>query len=334
MIWPLSVMQLIGFFFTCVSINSTGGIYSVDFFWVVLLITNATLLTSVNFGIVLSVFGVIATVFFFYLNQKGFSNYAQAAIDTNGYHALFTIPFLILMLTSMLAVYKRILTNVQQKLEEAQTTKIKELDSKVNELLAEMESLRSSLAQDFHDEFGNKLAGLSMLAYQLNATLPIENDKEMLQQISQKIEDTSREIYASGKDFVWSMKNIQLSPNELFRYISDFGKDAFSLSEVRFLSSNKLKEEKSTIEHTFDLVLLLKEAISNAMKHSEASEIVFEISEVGNRLVFLVKDNGKGFSQNHTSNGFGLRGMKERAEKMNAQLQITANDGTIIKLSL
>jgi Signal transduction histidine kinase len=78
-----------------------------------------------------------------------------------------------------------------------------------------------------------------------------------------------------------------------------------------------------------ELLRICQEALQNVLKHSGA-QLVHIYMEYENRLLRLsIKDDGKGFEQNAASQRghFGLIGMRERAEKIGADLKIQSASG-------
>jgi len=92
-------------------------------------------------------------------------------------------------------------------------------------------------------------------------------------------------------------------------------------------------------ERALNLLRILQEAFTNALKHSEASRIILSTySESFNddRCLINIKitDNGKGFKED-IKNGNGLKNMKYRAKKIKAELTIETTDkGTCITIAL
>ncbi|MEN9981304.1 MAG: hypothetical protein RL542_1091, partial [Bacteroidota bacterium] len=82
---------------------------------------------------------------------------------------------------------------------------------------------------------------------------------------------------------------------------------------------------------------IIQEALSNVSKYAEASECQVVISIKDKQTIdLLISDNGKGFDINTiTTQGIGLKNMKERAEKVNSNLSITTQlgEGTQIQCS-
>ncbi len=86
---------------------------------------------------------------------------------------------------------------------------------------------------------------------------------------------------------------------------------------------------------TLQILRILQEAVTNAIKYAKASEITISTGTGKDGKVYLtVADNGNGIPHSAT-NGRGLQNMKRRAEIINAKLEIVSNDtGVLLKLTL
>jgi len=73
-----------------------------------------------------------------------------------------------------------------------------------------------------------------------------------------------------------------------------------------------------------NLLRIGQEALTNAIRHAHADEIRVELAYDRDQFCLRVRDNGQGFGVGHipASEGFGLLGMSERAERIGAQLTI------------
>ena len=76
-----------------------------------------------------------------------------------------------------------------------------------------------------------------------------------------------------------------------------------------------------------EVFLIFKEAINNAVRHSECSsvEIIFGVND--NWLMLKITDNGRSFDPARTSGGHGLASMKYRAQSIGGELEILAQPG-------
>ena len=85
------------------------------------------------------------------------------------------------------------------------------------------------------------------------------------------------------------------------------------------------------------LFRICQEAFTNAQRHSEASNIAIVLTFAERSVLLKISDDGRGFSPLQANDmGFGLSGMKKRAERIGALLTIQSNgsDGTTIFLEL
>jgi signal transduction histidine kinase len=72
-----------------------------------------------------------------------------------------------------------------------------------------------------------------------------------------------------------------------------------------------------------EIVGIVQEALTNAVRHSRAKRITVRASAVRSLGVRLsVADDGRGFARDRNSSGFGLTSMRERADRIGASLTI------------
>lgn len=77
-----------------------------------------------------------------------------------------------------------------------------------------------------------------------------------------------------------------------------------------------------------DILQIVREAISNALRHGEASQITVRLHEDGDRLALLVADNGTGFNTATVSRGGnGIANFRARAALLKAELRLDSQPG-------
>ena len=80
------------------------------------------------------------------------------------------------------------------------------------------------------------------------------------------------------------------------------------------------------------LFLIGREAVVNALRHSEATKIEVELQYLRRLLRLFVRDNGRGINpervQKAADSHWGLRRMRDRADNMGAQFSIWTRPGT------
>jgi signal transduction histidine kinase/DNA-binding NarL/FixJ family response regulator len=80
---------------------------------------------------------------------------------------------------------------------------------------------------------------------------------------------------------------------------------------------------------------IFQEAVTNARKHADAAELYVRL-RAGEGLVLSIEDDGAGFVPSGLTEGFGLRGMRERAEEIGGRLIVssTTSRGTSVNLTV
>ena len=101
-------------------------------------------------------------------------------------------------------------------------------------------------------------------------------------------------------------------------------------------------DELFSPEAQINIYRIFQEALTNIVRHAQATRIEVKISKPGNRVSFLFKDNGKGFdlkkarSRHLSKRGLGLTTMNERALMAGGNLRIWSrkDKGTGIVLTI
>lgn len=72
---------------------------------------------------------------------------------------------------------------------------------------------------------------------------------------------------------------------------------------------------------------IVQECMTNAVKHAEASLVSVVVSETGGHVTIRVGDDGRGFELAASTQGFGLRGIRERVEALGGTLRLASTPG-------
>jgi signal transduction histidine kinase len=206
---------------------------------------------------------------------------------------------------------------------------------KANELLQNrMQNIRNRIAQDLHDEIGSTLSSISILS---NQALKIQDKSETLSAM-EEIKDSSISLMEKMDDIVWSINPRNDSLENLMQRIKRFAITLFEAKDIEYNISiqENINEVVISMERRQHIFLILKEAINNLAKYSDATYAEFAVKYEDKGLEILIRDNGKGFDPSKPFTGNGLLGMKNRADTMGATLIInsTPDNGSAIRLTL
>lgn len=176
--------------------------------------------------------------------------------------------------------------------------------------------IRQQIAHDFHDELGGKLSIISMYAELTSQQL--DRDPVAAKGYLYKISLHASRLYETVKDMLWALNPDLDNSHDLLLRLKDFGEELFSDSPIQFSvkSSGDLQQLKLPLDQKRHLLLLFKEAMHNALKHSNAKLVLLEATITGREVVFSLQDDGTGFDPATAYAGEGLKSMKNRAEKI------------------
>ena len=124
-------------------------------------------------------------------------------------------------------------------------------------------------------------------------------------------------------------------PETLKDYIVQFNQMSEVDAQLVLPAAPMLSLPPETVLH---LLRVVQEALTNARKHAQASQIRVEITQNNGFVRLEISDNGQGFTHRETllssNRSFGLRTMQERADEIGAQLQIRSEVGQGTRVSL
>jgi signal transduction histidine kinase len=116
------------------------------------------------------------------------------------------------------------------------------------------------------------------------------------------------------------------------RYVEDFG-DRFAL-DARFDGDGV--EPVLPPRTQAEVLRIIQEALNNVRKHADATVVRVSAAVADGGMEISVTDNGRGFDPQSVTTGFGLTGMRERADLVGAQLDFRSepSNGTTVRLRL
>lgn len=180
---------------------------------------------------------------------------------------------------------------------------------------------RERIARDLHDLLGHTLSIITLkseLAYRL-----IDMDKEKAKQEIKAIEDISRKTLQEVRSAISGYRS-----RGLLAELSN-AKLTLDLAKIDFEYSGDLSLFSPLQE--VSLGLIVREAITNIVRHSKASKAYANVLLKGSNIIFEMADNGIGMKDEE---GNGLRGMRERIEALNGTVSISSKKGMSLVISL
>jgi PAS domain S-box-containing protein len=196
---------------------------------------------------------------------------------------------------------------------------------------------RTSVQRDLHDTICQDLSGIAFLAEAAKEDLH-ENPGEAAKSLD-KIIALNEKALEQAKNIARGLNPLSNQPDALERALKELAHHVREIYGIpcRLVSRKRVSMADSLV--STQLYLIAREAVINAVKHAEASEIHVALSPRGRTLTVRVMDNGKGFDHPETVKGetsAGLKAMRERAHLIGATLDIHPGKsrGTVVECHL
>ncbi len=180
---------------------------------------------------------------------------------------------------------------------------------------------RERIARDLHDVLGHTLSVI-ILKSELAGKL-IDRDPQRAKAEIGDVEQTSRAALAEVRSTIRGYRKTTLE-DEL--------KQAASMLKLAGVQVNKETAELPlTPVQESVLALVVREAVTNVVRHAAAHNCRVRLAQLDGRCVLEVHDDGCGGSREE---GNGLRGMRERVEALGGTLQHDTSVGTRLTIEL
>lgn len=231
---------------------------------------------------------------------------------------LMAFHFLIFNFTVQIYLKNREVTKALDEASES-NAKLKEAYNELQEITALEE--RQRIAKDIHDTAGHSITTVIMQTEA--ARVMFESDpKEAKRRITaanlqakNALEELRESVHLlSGTLEAGSVKEMLLG----VIHDSTDGTDITVRYEIEDVSLCEAKRRFFTNA--------LKEGISNGLRHGGATAFWFELRQQGRKVNFLLSDNGSGFDKKNFREGFGLAGMRKRAEMMGGKVKFDGDE--------
>jgi signal transduction histidine kinase len=205
--------------------------------------------------------------------------------------------------------------------------------------LVEVERVRARIAADLHDDIGGSLSRIAIqseVARREVAAAAPPSARRL-----DDIGETARSVVESLSDVVWSVDPGHDDLASVERRVQEHAADVLGARGVRWTVHATGHRDRVVLdpEARHDLLLLLKEGITNVARHADASVASLNLQFVGSNLHADLRDDGRGFDVsalggNGKSAGHGLANMRLRARQLGGLLEIASTSGAGTHLQL
>jgi signal transduction histidine kinase len=189
-----------------------------------------------------------------------------------------------------------------------------------------LERERARIAQDLHDDLGSSLTRISLLGSLLRAE---KDNPEQIELNAQKIAQSADQTVRALEEIVWAVRPGSDTLQSLVDYIAHFANELFEGNPTRcrldMPSDVPAQHLPPDVRH--NIFLIVKEALTNVLKHARAGEVQLQLKVTRTALDILITDDGRGFDVNNavsTGERNGLENMRRRAATVGGTLTMNS----------
>ena len=166
---------------------------------------------------------------------------------------------------------------------------------------------RERISRDLHDNIG---AYANAVLYSTEL-LEKEQQENLRTELMSDLKFASKDIITSLRETIWALKKESYTTEDCIIRIRNFIQPlSRHYPHIKFtIEGEGSAETQLHYTKALNVVRILQEAVTNAIKHSSASQIVITSTQQGGQWLLEVKDNGIGFRENgveDTGGGYGL----------------------------
>lgn len=209
--------------------------------------------------------------------------------------------------------------------------KLNQEKSQVSALNNELEALtvyreRQKMAREIHDTVGHELTALTMKLEMCKHYASTDGEK-MTQLLQESIDDSRRAIKLT-RQVVETLTTTRRSPEDFLQLLNRYkGSLGFHIDCTGVVNLQDLSIEQSHVAYR-----MVQESITNCMKHSSAIKLDVAITKRTKDVLIQITDDGQVNLPIHE--GFGLKGMRTRAEEVGGTFIYDTNNGFHLEMSL
>ncbi|MGA9859493.1 MAG: sensor histidine kinase, partial [Solirubrobacteraceae bacterium] len=197
------------------------------------------------------------------------------------------------------------------------------------------EAERSRWARELHDETLQALGSLRLL---LSGARRSQEPDGLAAAVGQALEQleldiaTLRALITELRPAALDQLGLEPALLALAERVRTSGLDIdahVDLAQDREHKPTRLSQELET-----GIYRVVQEALTNAIKHGDASRASVEVIEADHRITVVIRDDGLGFDPQASTAGFGLTGMRERAQLLGGELSVRSKPGHGTRISV
>jgi len=197
--------------------------------------------------------------------------------------------------------------------------------------VSEREQIR--IGQDLHDSVCQNLAALDCATVCLKSQL----DSKPQLEVAESIQALLHRTIAETRSLARGVFPVHVEREGLVVALDDLANTSQRMQDAEVTFELDGEPDALPLDVSTHLYRIAQEALSNALRHAKASQVVIRAVQTKERFTLSIEDDGMGFTPDQApENGMGLQTMRYRARLIGARLEIAPGTpkGTIVRCAL
>jgi signal transduction histidine kinase len=191
---------------------------------------------------------------------------------------------------------------------------------------------RERIGKELHDGVIQSLFAVGM---SLQGLASSSSDAEIARRLGAAVEDVDQAI-RDLRNYIFGLRPGILADRQLDQAFKELATEFGARSGVVTVVDVDGEAASALASRAGEVIQLAREALSNVSRHSEATTCRVSLRRGAAGIFLEIDDDGRGFDVDTTTQGMGLRNLRDRAESLGGKLEIlsTPGEGTTVRATI
>jgi signal transduction histidine kinase len=191
---------------------------------------------------------------------------------------------------------------------------------------------RERIGKELHDGVIQSLFAVGM---SLQGLASSSSDAEIARRLGAAVEDVDQAI-RDLRNYIFGLRPGILADRQLDQAFNELATEFGARSGVVTVVDVDGQAASALASRAGEVIQLAREALSNVSRHSEATTCRVSLRRGAAGIFLEIDDDGRGFDVDTTTQGMGLRNLRDRAESLGGKLEIlsTPGEGTTVRATI
>jgi signal transduction histidine kinase len=185
---------------------------------------------------------------------------------------------------------------------------------------------RGRLAHEMHDTLAQSFAGIGFQLQAISNGVP--QDMPKLHEQLDLARDLVRHSHEEARRSIATLRAEALESEDLTTALEHCARRMVGGTAVEVIAQTIGDPRPIPLRTTDTLFRIGQEAVANAIRHASPSRLVIRVIWSAERVCLHIEDDGTGFAPSGRLSGFGIRGMRRRAQSISAVLELASRPGS------